>query len=565
MQKWSRTQTMTDLTLPEQTTDGRARAEALDSRHRTGAEPTSLVSFLSRGRVLIVGEEAEALAVARRLGEGLVATLFAPGESRPTAGDRDGFTLIRGGQPRLTGSLGNYAITLPESGDDDEDSPVMALVDEARFDLVLDLGDPPLLRQEAPPPGYYAPRGDAAALEAALEELPHMRGEFEKPKFFNYDPEICAHGNRGIKGCTRCLEVCPAWAITSVGERITVDPNLCQGFGSCASVCPTGAITYAYPTTEDLLAYVRTVLGLYRDSGGSEPRLVFFDAASAGALSAALADRLPESVLPVELEEVGSLGLEAWLTCLAYGAGRVLILTGAETPASVRDVLHRETEVTCTILEGMGYPAAVQAVDATDPQALDEAVHSGAAVEIGRPGRFAPPPEKRLLLRTTLNLLLEQAPAPKKVVPLPAGAAFGQVRVDTAACTLCMSCVAVCPTSALREGQGLPQLNFVERSCVQCGMCDTACPEDAITLEPRFLYDDAQRSARRLLHEEQPMCCISCGKPFATRSMIEVMRRKLESHWMFQSDEDRRRLEMCDTCRVKDLMRAKQESGQRDL
>jgi ferredoxin len=555
---------MTDLTLPDQTSDGRARAEALHERHRTATEPTSLVSFLSRGRVLVVGGEDQALEAAQRLGQGLVATLFAPGEDRPAAGEREGFTLIRGGRPRLSGSLGDYAITLADAGGGDEDSPVMQMIDEARFDLVLDLGDPPLLRQEAPPPGYYAPRGDAAALEAALEELPQMRGEFEKPKFFAYDPQICAHGNRGIKGCTRCLDVCPAWAITSVGERISVNPNLCQGFGTCASVCPTGAITYAFPSTGDLLAYVGNVMGVYRESGGSDPRLVFFDSASADALAAGLSGRLPENVLPVELEEVGSLGLEAWLACLAYGAGRVLILTGAQTPRSVRDVLDRETEVAGVILGGMGYPSAIQAVDANDADALDQAVSSDAALELRRPGRFAPPPEKRVLLRTALNILFEQAPARRKVAPLPAGAAFGRVRVDTSACTLCMSCVAVCPTSALRQGQGLPQLNFVERACVQCGMCETACPEDAVTLEPRFLYDDAERSTPRLLHEEQPMCCVSCGKPFATRSMIEVMRRKLEGHWMFQSEEDRKRLEMCDTCRVKDLMRAQQGSGQRN-
>jgi ferredoxin len=124
-----------------------------------------------------------------------------------------------------------------------------------------------------------------------------------------------------------------------------------------------------------------------------------------------------------------------------------------------------------------------------------------------------------------------------------------------------MSCVAVCPTSALREGQGLPQLNFVERSCIQCGACEKACPEDAVSLETRFLYDDKERGAQRLLHEEQPLCCISCGKPFATRSMLKVMAKKLEGHWMFQSEADRRRLEMCEDCRVKDLLRAQQESG----
>ena len=552
---------MTDLNLPDSTANGRARAEALDLRHRPEVAPTSIVSFLSHGRVLIVGDETRALAAAGRLDEGLVATLFCPADSRPATATVDGLTVVRGGTPELSGSLGSYTLSLAAS-EDDVESPAVAMLTQARFDLVLDLGDPPLLQQEALPPGYYAPRGDADALDRAIAELPEMRGEFEKPKYFNLDPEICAHGRRGIRGCTRCLDVCPAWAITSAGEHVTVDPNLCQGFGSCASICPTGAITYAFPSTGDLLGYVRTVLVSYRDAGGADPLLVFFDSASADAIAGELGAALPENAMPVELEEVGSIGMDAWLACLAYGARRVLILTGSETPQSIRDVLQRQIGYTAPILEGMGYSgAAIEALDSGDVDTLTAAATSDQAIGLQSPARFAPPPEKRLLLRTAINYLLEHAPSHRKVAALPAGAPFGRVKVDAAACTLCMSCVAVCPTSALREGQGLPQLNFVERSCIQCGSCEKACPEDAVSLETRFLYDDKARGAQRLLHEEQPLCCISCGKPFATRSMLKVMTKKLEDHWMFQSDADRRRLEMCEDCRVKDLMRAQQGGG----
>jgi ferredoxin len=528
---------MTDLNLPDTTTNGRARAEALDLRHRPEVAPTSVVSFLSHGRVLVVGDEMQALELAGRLGEGLVATLFCPADVRPAAATVEGFTVVRGGKPELAGSLGSYTLSLAESGDEQE-SPAVALLTQARFDLVLDLGEPPLLQQEALPPGYYAPRGDREALDRILDELPEMRGEFEKPKYFNLDPEICAHGRRGVRGCTRCLDVCPAWAITSAGEHVTVDPNLCQGFGSCASVCPTGAITYAFPSTADLLGYVRNVLVTYRDSGGTDPVLVFFDSASASAIADGLGAALPDNALPVELEEVASIGIDAWMACLAYGARRVLVLTGTETPQSIHDVLDQQIGYAAPILEG-----------------------SADVISLENPARFAPPPEKRLLLRTAINYLHGHAPAPKKVTALPAGAPFGQIKVDAAACTLCMSCVAVCPTSALREGQGLPQLNFVERACIQCGTCEKACPEDAISLDTRFLYDDKARGAQRLLHEEQPACCISCGKPFATHSMLKVMAKKLEDHWMFQSEADRRRLEMCDDCRVKDLMRAQQGDG----
>lgn len=552
---------MSSLGLPESTANGRARAEALDRRHRPDVEPTSMVSYLSHGRVLVVGGEEAALDAARRLDEELVPTLVAPSDSAPAAGTVAGLTIIRGGRPQLEGSLGNFRVGFAESEGKDEAAAV-SLLTQARFDLVLDIGEAPILSREVPPPGYYATIGDADALDAAIDELPDMLGEFEKPKFFNYDPDICAHGRRGIRGCTRCLEVCPAWAITSVGERVSIEPSLCQGFGSCATVCPTGAITYAFPATHDLLGYLREVLARYREAGGNEPMLVFFDSSSSDAIVDGLATALPENALPLELEEVGSIGMDAWLCCLAWGVRRILILTGADTPPSLRDVLAREIGVTTTLLEGMGYTgAAVRLLDSSDIDAVAAAAQPDDAMRLERAARFAPPPEKRVLFRTSMSHLLEYAPNRRKSVALPDGAAFGQVKVDRSACTLCMSCVAVCPTSALREGQGLPQLNFVERSCVQCGMCATACPEDAVSLEARFLYDDKERGKQRLLNEEQPACCISCGKPFATRSMLNVMAKKLEDHWMFQGEAEKRRLEMCEDCRVKDMMRAHQGSG----
>ncbi len=552
---------MIDLELPENTPSGQARARALDRRHRKDVTPTSLVSFLSHGRVLLVGDESAVTAAAQRLDKTLVPTLMIPADTEARPDTVDGITCIRGGRPNLSGSLGSYTVRFGD-GDENKAPAATTLLTKARFDLVLDLCEPPLLQSEVPPPGYFAPRGDEAALDAAITELPAMRGEFEKPKYFNYDSTICAHGRRGIRGCTRCLEVCPAWAITSIGETIEVDPNLCQGFGTCASVCPTGAITYAYPSTGDLLDYVRTTLQRFHEAGGADPLLVFYDSASEQRLADELAVALPENVLPVALEEVGSLGMDAWLACLAYGAGRILLLTGADSPPSVAETLGREIEVADAILVGMGYPgAAMQLLSSENPDAVVEAAGADGVVVLERAARFVPPPEKSLLMQTAVKHLLDQAPSPKKSVPLPAGASFGRVKVDADACTLCMGCVAVCPAAALREGQGLPQLNFNESCCVQCGLCEKACPEDAITLQPRFLYDEKQRQATRLLHEEQPLCCISCGKPFATRSMLKVMEQKLADHWMFQKDEDRRRLEMCEDCRVKDLMRAQRGGG----
>ena len=88
---------MSTLNLPDRTTDGQARADALDRRHRPDVEPTSIVSYVSHGRVLVIGEEAAALDAAGRLDEELVATLFLPADSPPATGTVDGLTVVRGG------------------------------------------------------------------------------------------------------------------------------------------------------------------------------------------------------------------------------------------------------------------------------------------------------------------------------------------------------------------------------------------------------------------------------------------------------------------------------------
>ena len=53
---------------------------------------------------------------------------------------------------------------------------------------------------------------------------------------------------------------------------------------------------------------------------------------------------------------------------------------------------------------------------------------------------------------------------------LPAHAPFGAVEIDTPGCTLCLSCVAACPTGALSDDPNRPMLRFSEEACVQSGL-----------------------------------------------------------------------------------------------
>jgi len=543
--------------LPESAADGRARAQALAALQLAPATPTSTVEFLSHGRCLVIGEETAALEMARGLAGSLACTVAAPGAATQSVGTVDGVTVVRGGRLLVSGALGDFAVTLVSDGRQQALGTLLAQPVE-RFDLVVDLGSPPLLRQAMLPLGYYAPGPDPESRAALLRVLPDMQGEFEKPKYFNYDPEICAHGRSGKRGCTRCIDVCPAEAIVSIGDKVQVNPYLCQGGGACATVCPSGAMTYAYPLSADLLGALRGLLGDYREAGGTNPCLLFHDASADDALGQGLAAAMPERVLPVELEELGSIGMEVWLACLAYGAESVVLLGTDRTPPQVVEALQQQLGIARTILAGLGYEeGCLRFVNADQPVAARAQLAqlpSGSA----RPAAtfVTPVSDKRGTLRLALMHLHAHAPAAKRSVPLPAGAPFGEVRVNAAACTLCMSCVSSCPTHALQDGRGLPQLNFREWSCVQCGLCERTCPEDAITLNSRLIYDAEARERTRVLHEEQPVCCVACGKPFATRSLLDKLNAKLAGHWMFQSEEARRRLQMCEDCRVRDLFSA---------
>jgi ferredoxin len=548
--------------LPELEADGRARARALAALRLVDVEPTAVVEFTSQGRCLVIGSRPAALDLARSLAGKLDCVVAVPGEGALDVDRIDGIHVVSGERVLVRGALGDFEVMVISGG---QHHAIGGLLSPpvARFDLVVDLGTPPLLRQAMPPLGYYAPGTDEDALSGLLTTLPEMRGEFEKPRYFNYNPEICAHGRNGKRACTRCIDACPAEAIVSVGNTVQVNPYLCQGGGACATVCPSGAMTYAYPRAGDLLGALRALLGDFNSAGGSSPCLLLHDAASSAALEHHLVARMPERVLPIEIEEIGSVGMEAWFACLSYGADAIVLLTSDRTPPQVVEALHEQLGTARAILAGMGYgEECLRVVNADQHESALQAL-LGLPGSSARPAaRFAAPAaDKRGTLRLALQHLHAQAPEPKRSVALPAGAPFGEVRVNAAACTLCMSCVSACPTQALQDGRGLPQLNFREWNCIQCGLCERTCPEDAVSLSARFLYDQQARELPRTLHEEQPVCCVVCGKPFATRSMLEKLGRKLEGHWMFQTDEARRRMQMCEDCRVRDMFAAEARRG----
>src|SRR5262249_18066537 len=254
----------------------------------------------------------------------------------------------------------------------------------------------------------------------------------------------------------------------------------------------------------------RALLTTYRDAGGADPIVLIHDDPHGTPLIDALArfgDGLPANVLPLRVNEVTQVGLEAVAAAFAYGACALRFLLRAKPRHDVAG-LGKTLALAEPILSGLGFGGArVATIETDDPDALGAALR---AIEVAapapRPASFSAVGGKRDVLRLALRELHRAAPAPVDAVPLPAGAPFGKVEINVQGCTLCLACVGACPTGALSDNPERPMLRFAEDACVQCGLCKATCPEKVITLTPQLDFRAATATAR-VLKEEEPFQC----------------------------------------------------------
>jgi ferredoxin len=515
-------------------------AAALAARQALPApEPVAALSMNAAGRLLIVGAAAVAQGWAERLAGQRQVTVLAldRGELAADAG----FAQESGSDLQLSGHLGAFEIRWQAADG----------VRQAIFDVVLDLSPQALLKPAKLPPGYAAPGGDPLDQALAVIDLLAFDGEFEKPRYVAFHERLCAHGRAQKSGCRQCLDVCTTDAIVSAGEKIKLDPYLCQGCGTCTTVCPSGALAYQYPRVADLGLAIKAQVQAFRAAGGAQPALLFHSA-EAGRRDLLARQRaghaLPGEVIPLETWSADAVGLDLLLGALALGANRVAVLgAGSHDLAPLR----QQAKFAQAILAGLGFHGDyLRILDADNSEWPAELANWPAPAPIP-PAEFRLLADKRTTLEFVIDHLTKHAPQAVEAIALPAGAPFGSIAVSDA-CTLCMACTSACPASALKAAVDAPRLSFLERNCLQCGLCANTCPEQAISLTPRLLVQD--RRHERLLKEAEVFCCTSCGKPMGAAPTVLNMISKLSGHSMFATPEALARLRMCGDCRVIDLI-----------
>jgi ferredoxin len=524
--------------------------------------PTPGVGFASEGTCLIYGRDQAALDAAQQLKTRLDVTVLLMPEAEAVMPPQSmDVPIFQGRVSSAKGHLGAFAINVDAYAPARPSSRLELAFEAPRdnafseCDLILDLtGGAPLFTGHDRRDGYLRPDpGNPAAVQKAIFDLADMVGEFEKPRYVKYDGSICAHGRNRKTGCTRCLDVCPTGAITPAGDTVEIDPHVCGGCGMCASVCPTGAASYQLPAGNALFERLRTLLDSYLKAGGKEPVLLLHDNRHGSEMISLMARGgrgLPANVIPVTLNEVTLVGVDFLAMAFAYGATRLAVLVGPDKEGEL-DGLAGQIPLAETVMDGLGYGGGrIDILDERDPDAVEARLWDLDPRPQAKPGTFLPMGGKRTRTMLALRHLHAEAPAAHDILPLPKGAPFGRVKVDTAGCTMCLACVSACPTGALQDDTERPWLGFNEEACVQCGLCANTCPESVISLEPRLNFTEEARSTVKL-NETEPFNCIRCGKPFGVKHTIDRIADQLAGkHWMFASGDAVERIMMCEDCRV---------------
>ncbi|MCA1780040.1 MAG: 4Fe-4S binding protein [Xanthomonadaceae bacterium] len=502
------------------------------------------VVYRSAGSLLVISDGSidAARVLEQPLPAGTVLVSAQPAEAGAN-GRNDRVRILHARVSRLKGWLGRFRPDFVRSG-----IPVSAPLDapgDGTFDLVIDLSSQPLIKRSVRPIGYFAPR-DAEALAAALEQCRYLVGEFAKPRYFEYQLGLCAHSSFGQPGCTRCLDVCGADAIRSMGDRIQVEPNLCQGCAACTLACPTGALSFTGPTRETLLEQVEQAIAA---AGRPNPVVIIHSP------DVKLPAFEPGNCVGLAVAPLAAFGEELWLATLARGAGRLVLLTDDDLPQETRRLLEARLEIARTMLVASGHPAdAISLVDRLEDASVE--TEAGRVTRRGQDESADSPGlvvhhKRGLLTRSLARLEPAEGFEPET---LEAGAPFGTLVVDPQRCTLCSACVKICPTAALDYNDtgdsGLARLTFAEELCVQCGACEQGCPENAIGLQARIAPLPV-RGFWRALASDALASCLDCGQGFMPEKLLAAGIRRAEATKMPAAAVEQ--MKRCPDCRHRRL------------
>jgi ferredoxin len=507
-------------------------------------------------RVLIAADSVHAKQLAEQLGE-TIEPLFVVAPSIAT--DDHAGTVFTGRITEVKGRLGDFHVTLENA-----EAPAMPRR-ELRADqvVIISHNGRPSFKQRTGLHLLDSPTD--ADLDRLAERIRELIGEFLKPVHVSYHANICAGGTANQESCGVCITACPYDAISRDPEnhlRMRVDHMSCEGCGACVSACPTSSLRFTEPSPEE--TYTRLAAVLTRSGGSDGERLAalfhcgeqgrrVFEEAGRQALA------YPAGVLPIEVPCLRYVSEANMLAAFRFGADGVALLGCEKCPHGSRELLHQKLEFARVTLDAFGLGAGrlrlITAEDGAESEAITNFSSFAEALEatpIHWDGKRLGQLGNREVIAESLRTFIEQTQKQPGARALGNGYPFASAEVRASGCTMCRSCVNVCPTHAFSLDENSQSLQFRQISCVACGLCEKVCPENVITLHHEIRFEQRALDYQTVVQDDM-VSCVKCGKPYINRKALETVEARLlslESLLDTFTGNRRNLLRMCPDCRT---------------
>lgn len=322
--------------------------------------------------------------------------------------------------------------------------------------------------------------------------------------------------------CLRCAEVCVSGCISTLENELIVDPFVCIGCGTCATICPTAALEPTEPTDEQLLLFCDraaaqnngTVVIMCDKMAEKAGNMVDFSKA----VVVPCIGRIEESLLiTLAAHDVARVLLVDTLCAdCQYQAGHAAEELVFDTAQQLLDTWHSTLDV--HFIQKLPRSLRKNTQDSFDAErralfsevktqaqnTAKEAAAAGINDALGNKAEEKKGPvylhvnEQGVLphfvpnRRTQLINSLAQLGEPEDIMFNTR--LWGNVMVDASKCKSCYMCAVFCPTGALvklMDEDGVAKsVGHIPSKCVKCRTCENICMGGAITISEEVFACD---------------------------------------------------------------------------
>lgn len=332
-------------------------------------------------------------------------------------------------------------------------------------------------------------------------------------------PQRCVTVRNRNASCRRCAQACTSGAITVELNELSIDPSLCVGCGTCATMCPTCALEARRPNDYQLMN-------------------ACIDAAQANDGTVVVACRQVVDAMVnyidtnkiVGVECLGRVDESLLLGLVAQGFTKVRLVQGTCEECEHKvglETAHAVVETANALLAAWNKPAKI-AIKEKLPRSVaaqkkdfnesrrnmffrlrDDALGAAGVVVSSKVDAMAPeeeqPEEGVKLMRVMsdgtlphfipdrrerlLDALFDLGEPQEAVLDTRL---WGHVTIDVETCSSCQMCATFCPTGAIVKfaEDGKVGIDHYPGDCVKCRCCEDICPTKALKLHDDVSSED---------------------------------------------------------------------------